>query len=46
VAADPAYAEVLRRLDAQLTAELKQTADPRIEGRGDIFDQYKGQLMS
>jgi len=46
VAADPAYAGVLRRLDAQLTAELKQTADPRIEGRGDIFDQYQGQLMS
>lgn len=46
VAADPAYAEVLRRLDAQLTAELKQTADPRIEGRGDVFDGYKGQLMS
>lgn len=40
VAADAAYAQTLKRLDAQLTAELKATGDPRIEGRGDVFDHY------
>ncbi len=46
VAADPKYAAALKRLDNQLTSELRRTADPRIEGKGDVFDTYKGPLMS
>jgi len=40
VAADPAYADVVERLDAQLTAELKATGDLRMEGRGEVYDSY------
>lgn len=46
VAGDPKYAAALKRLDAELTAELKRTADPRVVGNGDVFDTYKGPLMS
>jgi uncharacterized sulfatase len=40
VADDLAYAQTLRRLDAQLMDELKATGDPRAEGRGEVFEQY------
>ena len=40
VAAEPKYANNLKRLDARLMAELKRTSDPRAHGRGDIFDSY------
>ena len=30
----------LAALKAQLHAELKQQGDPRMEGKGDVFDQY------
>jgi len=40
VADDPAYADAKRKLAAQLTAELQATADPRILGKGDVFDTY------
>lgn len=40
VADDPAYADTRKKLAAQLTAELKATADPRILGKGDLFDSY------
>ncbi len=39
VAGDPAYADILKRLDAQLTAELKASGDPRVLSGLD-FDQY------
>ncbi len=34
------YAKVKKKLSAMLIAELKDTADPRIIGGGEIFDQY------
>jgi arylsulfatase A-like enzyme len=40
VAARPEYAAVRKRLAEQLTAELHATADPRVTGAGDKFDQY------
>ncbi len=40
VAANPKYAPVVKRLDAQLTAELRATGDPRMAGDGDVFDRY------
>jgi uncharacterized sulfatase len=40
VAADPAYAEVKQRLAARLDAYLRQTADPRIVGGAEKFEQY------
>lgn len=40
VAQDPAYAETRERLSARLFAELEATADPRMAGKGDRFDQY------
>jgi N-sulfoglucosamine sulfohydrolase len=40
VAADPKYAAVVRKLDAQLMAELRATADPRVGPNPDIFDSY------
>jgi arylsulfatase A-like enzyme len=40
VAEAPGYAEVKKRFAAALMAELKATKDPRVLGRGDVFDQY------
>jgi N-sulfoglucosamine sulfohydrolase len=40
VAADPKYAEVLKRLSSQLESELRETGDPRIIGGGEKFDEY------
>ncbi|MBE3110711.1 MAG: hypothetical protein IMZ46_09395 [Acidobacteria bacterium] len=38
VADDPQYATARKRLDGQLTAELKATGDPRITGQGAVFE--------
>jgi uncharacterized sulfatase len=40
VAGRPEYAEVRKKLTAELMAELKATQDPRVLGKGDIFDEY------
>ena len=40
VADDPEYAKVKAKLAAMLTAELKKTADPRVVGGGEKFDEY------
>jgi arylsulfatase A-like enzyme len=34
------YAKIKTRLSAMLMAELKDTADPRVVGGGEMFDQY------
>ena len=41
VAADPAYAEIMKKLSTALTDELRATRDPRIIGGGEKFDHYK-----
>ncbi len=38
VAADPAYADIAARLEAQLLAELERTADPRVKDGGAFFE--------
>jgi len=40
VAYEPGYAKVKKRLSAALMEELKRTKDPRVLGRGDLFDTY------
>lgn len=40
LAADPVYAEKLAELRAQLHAALKAQGDPRMHGRGDLFESY------
>ncbi|MBI1370818.1 MAG: sulfatase-like hydrolase/transferase [Planctomycetes bacterium] len=40
VATDPEYKEVRERLSKQLTEELRETADPRVVGGADKFDEY------
>lgn len=40
VAKDAAYAKTLERLTGQLEAKLKQSGDPRADGRGDFFDEF------
>ena len=40
IAADPAYAEVKKKLSIQLMENLKTTGDPRALGNGDQFDNY------
>ena len=40
LAADPKYKKTKAKLSALLTKELKKTADPRIIGGGEKFDQY------
>jgi hypothetical protein len=34
------YAQVRKKLAAELTAKLRATKDPRVLGRGDVFDKY------
>jgi arylsulfatase A-like enzyme len=41
LAANPDYAEVKQRLETQMIDELKKQGDPRMFGRGYIFDQYE-----
>jgi uncharacterized sulfatase len=40
LAADPAYADIRDELSARLTSYLEETGDPRMHGRGDIWDAY------
>jgi N-sulfoglucosamine sulfohydrolase len=40
VAEAPEYAKIKKELSDALMAELKATNDPRVLGKGDIFDQY------
>jgi N-sulfoglucosamine sulfohydrolase len=40
VAADPAYAETVKKLKDQLFAELRKTGDPRVTGKGSDFDKF------
>jgi len=40
VAGKPEYAGIQKQLAAALMAELKATKDPRVLGKGDMFDQY------
>jgi N-sulfoglucosamine sulfohydrolase len=40
VAAEAAYAEVRKKLAAQLMSELEATRDPRVVGGAEKFDQY------
>ena len=40
VADKPEYARTKSKLAAALMAELKATKDPRVLGRGDVFDNY------
>jgi N-sulfoglucosamine sulfohydrolase len=40
MAADPKYADVLKKLSSQLETELRETGDPRIIGGGEKFDEY------
>ena len=39
-AADPDHAELLEDLRSRLDAILKEQADPRVTGYGDIFESY------
>jgi len=41
LAADPAHAKQLESLRDRMTAELKAQGDPRMFGKGSLFDQYK-----
>ncbi len=40
LADDPAYNEVREKLWQQLKADLEKQSDPRIFGKGDVFDSY------
>ena len=40
VADDPTYKQDLKELKKRLFDELKQTKDPRVLGKGDVFDNY------
>ena len=40
LAADPARADDVRRLREELFAELTRQEDPRVLGRGEVFDDY------
>jgi uncharacterized sulfatase len=39
VAANPKYAAIKKKLNAQLMTELKRTGDPRVTGDGTTFDK-------
>jgi len=40
LATDPAHAEIRDRLYQVLMTELRRQEDPRVLGRGDVFDEY------
>jgi N-sulfoglucosamine sulfohydrolase len=40
LADDPAYADIKESLSAQLMEQLERTADPRVIGGGEQFDEY------
>ncbi len=41
LAADPQYAELKENLKNQMVNQLRQQQDPRMFGRGSIFDEYR-----
>jgi len=41
LAGQPQYAAVQKKLAAQLEAHLKKSGDPRMLGKGDVFDTYR-----
>ena len=41
LAGDPAYRELKEALNRQMVAELREQEDPRMFGRGHIFDEYE-----
>lgn len=48
LAGDPKHADVVKKLEAQLIADLKVSGDPRAHGGGEEFDRYiwyQGQRM-
>lgn len=40
LAQDPAYADVVNKMDERLMDELRSTGDPRASGKGDEFESY------
>lgn len=40
VAGDPAYDKTKHELASRLMEHLRRTADPRVQGDGDVFDKY------
>jgi len=40
VADKPQYADTIARLSRQLDAKLKESGDPRADGKGDVFDTF------
>jgi len=40
IAGKPEYARIKEKLADALMAELKETKDPRVLGKGDVFDNY------
>lgn len=46
LASDPAYAARLKALRAEMETRLRAEGDPRMEGRGDIFDRYPNKCES
>ncbi|BDS06649.1 heparan N-sulfatase [Oceaniferula spumae] len=40
LADDPKYAETLKKLRTQLMAELTETGDLRMQGKGDVYESY------
>ena len=41
LAKSPAHADRLNELRSQMESELKDAGDPRMFGRGEVFDQYE-----
>ena len=41
LAAEPRYQELKQQLESQMVVQLKAQGDPRMEGRGELFDQYE-----
>ena len=41
VAYDKAYAKISRKMDKMLTKKLKESEDPRMFGKGNLFKEYK-----
>ena len=42
-ACDKGYAKICRQMDEMLTEKLKESDDPRMFGKGNLFKEYKWQ---
>ena len=40
IASDPQYASLIKELKTKMEADLKKQKDPRVLGKGDVFDYY------